>query len=191
MPEPASPRVTGVVLAAGAGTRFGGPKALAVDAAGVPWLRRVCDALLGGGCAEVVVVLGKDADRALPLVPLEARIAIATDGAAGLSRSVDAGLMAAAGADAVVVAPVDVPGLPAAAVARVIAAAGTEPRTALARATYDGRPGHPALIGADHIAAIRAELRGDVGAGPALARRGARTVECGDLWDGHDIDERP
>ncbi|WP_125130136.1 NTP transferase domain-containing protein [Microbacterium sp. 10M-3C3] len=191
MPEPAAPRVTGVVLAAGAGTRYGGPKALAADAAGVSWLRRVCDALRDGGCGEAVVVLGAAADRALPLVPPEARIAIATDWEAGMSRSVDAGLVAAAGADAVVVAPVDVPGLPAAAVARLIAAGGAEPRAALARATYDGRPGHPALIGADHIAAIRAELRGDVGAGSALARRGARTIECGDLWDGHDIDERP
>lgn len=191
MPEPAAPRVTGVVLAAGAGTRYGGPKALAVDAAGRPWLHAVCTALAAGGCGDVIVVLGAEADRAAHLIPPGARIALAADWAGGLSRSVAAGLEAAAGGDAVVLAPVDVPRLPAAAVARMIAAAGEEdPRNALARAVYESRPGHPVLIGAAHLAAVRAWVTGDVGAGPYLARHGALAVECGDLWDGRDIDAR-
>ena len=45
----------GVLLAAGAGTRFGMPKVLAERGA---WLRAAVAALSGGGCDEVVVVLG-------------------------------------------------------------------------------------------------------------------------------------
>lgn len=47
--------VAGVVLAAGAGSRFGMPKVLAEE--GV-WLRRAVTALADGGCDEVIVVLG-------------------------------------------------------------------------------------------------------------------------------------
>jgi len=54
------PRVTAVVLAAGAGRRFGGGKLMAaLD--GRPVLQHVLDALAGAGLDEVVVVLGDDA----------------------------------------------------------------------------------------------------------------------------------
>jgi CTP:molybdopterin cytidylyltransferase MocA len=61
--------VCGVVLAAGAGTRFGGPKALARTAAGEPWLALAVGTLRAAGCEPVVVVLGTGADEAEPLVP--------------------------------------------------------------------------------------------------------------------------
>ncbi|MBI2776327.1 MAG: NTP transferase domain-containing protein [Chloroflexi bacterium] len=55
-----SPRVTAIVLAAGAGTRFGGAKLLArID--GRPVLQHVLDALVAGGIDDPVVVLGNDA----------------------------------------------------------------------------------------------------------------------------------
>lgn len=178
----------GIVLAAGAGTRFGGPKALARDAEGVPWLQRAADALRGGGCADVIVVLGAEADAAAPLVPDGARIVVAADWAEGLSRSLVAGLAAAAGADAAVVVPVDTPELPGAAVARVIVAGMRDLRAALTRATYDGEPGHPVLLGSAHWDALAAQVSGDVGAGPYLRRNATVAVECGDLWSGHDRD---
>jgi CTP:molybdopterin cytidylyltransferase MocA len=186
--DPAHPRIAGIVLAAGAGSRYGGPKALVRDADGTPWVVRAVEALRAGGCGEVVVVLGAEAAQASALVPGTARIAVAADWAGGLSRSLSAGLDAAAGADAAVIVPVDTPDLPATAVARVVAAAPAL-RNALVRATYRGRPGHPALVGAEHWAHLRAELAGDVGAGPFLARHGAVAVECGDLWRGLDQDE--
>lgn len=49
----------GVVLAAGAGTRFGMPKVLADSG---EWLVSAANALREGGCAEVVVVLGAAVD---------------------------------------------------------------------------------------------------------------------------------
>jgi nicotine blue oxidoreductase len=51
-------RATGIVLAAGAGTRLGlGPKAL-LPYRGRPLVESVAGALLDGGCREVLVVLG-------------------------------------------------------------------------------------------------------------------------------------
>ncbi|MDY6810125.1 MAG: NTP transferase domain-containing protein [Actinomycetota bacterium] len=71
---------------------------------------------------------------------------------------------------------------------RVIGAAGRR-RDAVARAVFDGRPGHPVYIGADHFAALRTHLRGDSGAGRYLAAvPGLRSVECGDLATGRDRD---
>lgn len=180
-------RMTGIVLAAGAGSRFGGPKALARTPDGTPWLTLAVEALDDGGCDEVVVVLGAGADAALPLIPAAARAVVALDWAVGLSRSLHAGLEAAAGADGVVIVPVDTPELPAGAVARVIFAA-ADPAGALVRATYQGGPGHPVLVGANWWPMLRAELDGDAGAGPFLVRHGARAVECGDLWSGRDRD---
>jgi 2-C-methyl-D-erythritol 4-phosphate cytidylyltransferase len=48
-------KVAGIVVAAGRGTRFGGPKHIA-DLAGEPLWRRARDALLEGGCEYTVVV---------------------------------------------------------------------------------------------------------------------------------------
>ena len=53
--------VTAVVLAAGAGTRFGGGKLLA-QIGGRPILQHVLDALAAAGVDDVVVVLGADTD---------------------------------------------------------------------------------------------------------------------------------
>lgn len=180
--------VCGIVLAAGAGSRFGGPKALAHAADGTPWIALAVAALRAGGCDDVVVVLGAGADAAAPLVPAGARSIVVADWARGLARSLAAGLDAAAGADRVVVVPVDIPALAPAALARVLAAA--PGRRALARAVYDGVPGHPVMIGAAHVRAVAAEIAGDAGAGAYLARHGATDVECGDLWSGRDVDER-
>src|SRR5512140_123399 len=55
-------RVSGVLLAAGASTRFGSPKMLApVPPGGRPMLAHVIDTWRDAGFEEIVVVLGKDA----------------------------------------------------------------------------------------------------------------------------------
>ncbi|GHF04922.1 NTP transferase domain-containing protein [Pseudolysinimonas yzui] len=181
------PRVAGIVLAGGAGTRAGGPKALRRDADGMPWLHRAVAALRGGGCGSVWVVLGADAALARALVPAEATVVVAEDWAEGLSASLRAGLGAAPpDASAVVVTLVDLPGLPAAAVARLLSA--PLDAATLRRATYEGRPGHPVVIGRDHWAAVAASVDGDRGAGRYLAAQGAELVELSGLWDGADAD---
>ena len=72
----------------------------------------------------------------------------------------------------------------------MLAAAPPGPAT-LARAGYQGRPGHPVLIGAGHLAPLTAELAAagpdatDTGARRYLARQAAvLLVECGDVRPG-------
>lgn len=182
----------GIVLAAGAGSRYGQPKVFARDADGALWLERVVGALRAGGCSEVLVVIGADTERAHSVVAALDGVSPvhAADWDLGLSASVRAGLAAAANtdADSAVIAPVDVPGMPASVVARVLqAGAGRE---GLARAIYDERPGHPVAIGRDHWELVAASVHGDSGANRYLATHAAVVVECADLWDGFDIDTR-
>ena len=65
--------VAGLLLAAGAGTRMGRPKALVVDADGTSWLARGVEALRAGGCDEVAVVLGAAVDEARGVRPRRRR----------------------------------------------------------------------------------------------------------------------
>lgn len=184
--QPAAPRVTGIVLAAGAGRRAGGPKGLRRGPDGAPWVATVVEALRAGGCDEVVVAVGAAADEVAALVPGAARVVLVADGAAGLSASLRAALAAVdPAADAALIALVDEPELPASAVRRLVALAAPD---ALARAVYDGRPGHPVLLGREHLGAAAASASGDRGAGGYLRAHGARAVECGELWHGRDVD---
>lgn len=174
--------VAGVLLAAGAGSRFGMPKVLAEQG---KWLRAAVDAL-SGSCDDVVVVLG----AAVVDVPGPARSVVASDWADGLSASLRAGLAATDGAQYVVLALVDTPDVGADVVARVLAAARSA-ASGLARATYGGRPGHPVVIERSHVAALTETLHGDEGARVFLAGRSdVLAVECGDLATGVDVDVR-
>lgn len=181
----------GLVLAAGAGRRFGGPKALVRDASGEPWVARACAVLRDGGCGDVVVVLGAQAEAARRLVPAWATPVVADAWAHGLAASLRAGLTAvgATEAEAVVVTLVDLPDLRPDAVARVLGAGPPAP-SALRRALYDGRPGHPVLLGPAHWAPVAARATGDAGAGPYLREHGAQHVDCTDLGGGADVDAR-
>lgn len=181
----------GIVLAAGAGTRFGGPKALARAEDGTPWIEIACRALLDGGCRQVIVTLGAGADQAGPLVPGWAATAVVPDWFDGASASLRAGLAAAAGtgADVAVVTLVDLPGLPSAAVRRLLGTGdGTAGPDSLRRAVHDGRPGHPVVLGRRHWEPIARTVTGDRGAATYLATHAATAVDCTDLGGGDDVD---
>jgi CTP:molybdopterin cytidylyltransferase MocA len=179
----------GLLLAAGAGRRMGGPKALVRDPDGTSWLLRAVSALAEGGCDGVTVVVGAAADDVRALVPPWAGVVEATDWAEGMGASLRAGLAAAPpDVDAVLVSLVDLPDVDAAVVARVLdAGAGS---SVLARAAYAGVPGHPVLIGRDHWAGAAGSARGDRGARAYLAEADVALVECGDLATGADVDAR-
>ncbi|MEJ7833250.1 MAG: nucleotidyltransferase family protein [Nocardioides sp.] len=178
----------GLLLAAGAGSRMGTPKALVRENDGTSWLQRSVAVLRSGGCAEVCVVLGAQAARARSLVPDGVDIVVATDWAEGMSASLSAGLdsLETSEHDAALVTLVDLPDLTADVVRRLLTA-GCGP-AALARATYAGRPGHPVLIGRDHWAGVLGSVAGDEGARAYLLAHGADPVECGDLATGDDQD---
>jgi CTP:molybdopterin cytidylyltransferase MocA len=182
--------VEGLLLAAGAGRRMGMPKALVHDDAG-SWLMRGVATLRDGGCARVTVVLGAEADRVRPLLAdLDVAEVFADDWAEGMGASLRTGLrsLARSSDTGVVVSLVDLPDLVSDVVARVIAAAEPFGPAALVRAAYDGKPGHPVLLGRDHWAAVIETAVGDQGARAYLAQHEVTLVECGDLASGRDVD---
>jgi nicotine blue oxidoreductase len=175
--------VGGVVLAAGEGRRFGGPKQLA-ELDGRPLVHHAVRALLDTpGVDEVVVVLGARADDVAPvLADLPVRVVVAHDWQQGNAASLRAGVAALPDADAVVVVLGDQPRV----TARVVEGALAAARDGRAvRTTYAGEPGHPVVLPRRLLAAV-GELRGDEGARRLLAD--ATTFEAGRLCDPSDID---
>ncbi|QFU87287.1 NTP transferase domain-containing protein [Amycolatopsis sp. YIM 10] len=175
----------GLLLAAGAGRRFGGPKAL-VEVDGEPLVRRALRSL--STCSPVYVVTGAAADEVAGLLPSSVSVVHASDWASGMGASLRAGLLSLSTVDAsaVVVHLVDLPGVTGDVVCRLAALAAPD---VVARAAYDGVPGHPVLLGREYWAEIADAVSGDAGARHWLAARDdLRLVECGDLGSGRDVD---
>ncbi|MBB5790998.1 nucleotidyltransferase family protein [Jiangella mangrovi] len=154
--------VAGLVLAAGSGSRYGGPKAL-VEYEGSRLVDRAARLLSSGGCDPVVVVSG-----AVSLTVPGAIVVHNPDWASGMGSSLRAGLRAltASAAGAVVVALVDQPWVGVEAVRRLAAAwsSGTQ----VAVATYDGRRGNPVLLSRAVWSEVADLAVGDVGARPFM-----------------------
>lgn len=178
----------GLLLAAGAGRRMGGPKAL-VRLGDEPLVLRALRAMTEADLDPCVVVLGASADAAAAVLPAGTPTVVAPGWDTGMGASLRAGLRRLAGtaADAAVVHLVDTPGIGAAALARVAARATPD---ALARGAYAGRPGHPVALGRDHWEAVLADAGGDAGARGYLAAHRDRVllVEVGDVADPGDLD---
>jgi CTP:molybdopterin cytidylyltransferase MocA len=170
----------GLVLAAGEGRRFGGPKQLAaLD--GRPLIEHALAAL--ADVDRVVVVLGARAEAIRAGADLGAAEVVVCDGwSEGMSASLRAGLAALHGTGEVVILLADQPFITPAVVARVRDSPGLA-----ARAVYHGEPGHPVVVRRPLLERA-GELRGDAGFRDLLA--GATEVECSDLADPRDIDTR-
>jgi molybdenum cofactor cytidylyltransferase/nicotine blue oxidoreductase len=187
--------LAGLLLAAGAGRRMGRPKALLHDEHDVPFLDRAVGVLLDGGCDTVTVVLGAAAEDARGVLDdagwcedPSVDVVVADDWDEGMGASLRAGLRSLDGgpAEAALVTLVDLPDVDESVLRRVVGTgAGTQ---ALVRATYDGRPGHPVLVGRDHWAGVVATAHGDHGARDYLSAHGAVPCECADLATGRDVD---
>ncbi|HWF54186.1 MAG TPA: nucleotidyltransferase family protein [Solirubrobacteraceae bacterium] len=173
--------IAGLVLAAGAGTRFGQEPKLLAELDGRPLLEHAVAAQCAVDAIDrVVVVLGSRAEEIRQRVAFgRAEVVVCEAWQDGQSASLRCGAAALAGAGAVIVTLGDMPRVGAELIARF---AGEPPRT---RATYHGRPGHPVVLGPAELAAV-AELRGDVGARELLA--GGRTIECSPMAGGDDVD---
>lgn len=176
-----------LVLAAGAGRRFGGdgPKQLA-PLAGRPLLEHALAAAAGSKADRVVAVLGANAEAILARVDLRGAEPLLCAGwAEGMAAALRAGVAAVAGSGAAVVVLGDQPLITATAIDRVIAA--RAPGHDAVRATYGGSPGHPVLLERLLLAAA-GELRGDTGARALLAAARVATVGCEDVGDPLDVD---
>jgi molybdenum cofactor cytidylyltransferase len=130
-------RCIGVVLAAGASSRMGGPKGL-LDVDGVPIIRRHVDQLTRH-CARVRVVLGCKAEpHAAALNGTVAEVVLNLDWArTGPAASLAAALSGLPATATVLIAPVDTPPAPDAVILALLAA----PWPAVP--VYRGRLGHP------------------------------------------------
>lgn len=182
--------VTGIVLAAGVSSETDGPDALRRASDGTPWLETACTALRDAGCREVIVVLGAGADAAMALVPHGTLPVIATDWQDGQAAGLRVGLAAAAtsSTDAALLTLVNLPVQTAATGRQVLAAAEDDPHGTLARAHYDGAPGHPVLVGRDHWGDIAAAVVGDMGIGEYLESHLTVDVDCTDLGGGESME---
>ena len=158
--------IAGVVLAAGAATRFGGPK----QALLVP---EVVERMAAAGLAGVLVVTGAH--------PVETTVPVVRcpEWELGPGASLKCGLRALGDAvDAAVVALADGPDLSPAAVQRVIEV-WLESGAEVVAATYDGNRGHPVLLARSVWAQIPDEGARSL---PALL------VPCDDLGAPGDVD---
>jgi len=176
-------QVAGILLAAGAGSRIGRPKAL-IDVGGEPLAARGVALLRAGGAAPVIMVTGATAVT-LPGVITVHNPAWRT----GMGSSLAAGLATVPGqCSAAVVALVDQPLVGPLAVARLIAT--HQAGAGVAVAAYAGQPRNPVLLAREHWPEVIALATGDQGARAFLRARPEliTLVECGDTGRPDDID---
>jgi CTP:molybdopterin cytidylyltransferase MocA len=177
--------VAGLILAAGAGTRFGDETKQLADLRGRPLLSYALEAMTNA-VERVVVVLGHDADEIQARIDFgSAEVVVCDDWARGQGFSLRRGVAALAGADAVVITLGDQPFITPQVISGALAQL-DEPFDAV-RAVYEGAPGHPVVLGPRVLAAVD-ELEGDAGARELLARFSVRKWEAGHLASATDID---
>jgi CTP:molybdopterin cytidylyltransferase MocA len=189
--------VAGVLLAAGAGSRFGQPKAL-VELDGQTLAERGVNLLRAGGARPVLIVTG-----AAPIEIDGAHAVYNPEWRTGMGSSLRAALQALAriittpasatgtgtvSISAAVVALADQPLIGPEAVARLIAA--YRDGASVVVATYDGQPRNPVLLPREHWAEVIATATGDQGARTFLRAHPdlVTLVECGDTGRPDDID---
>ena len=153
-----------IVLAAGAGRRFGGGK-MQAEFRGEPLIRHAIRAARAAPVGRVIVV--RPPDLALGDWPGSPVVEAVTAESDALSTSLKAGIRAAEGASGAFVFLGDMPLVPHGA-ADALAAILGDNFAAVPR--YEGRSGHPVLFAARAFPAL-AKLQGDHGAGILLASR--------------------
>ena len=175
--------VAGILLAAGAGSRFGQPKAL-VQLDGQTLAERGVNTLVAGGADPIYVVTG-----AAPLQLDGVHTVFNKQWRTGMGSSLRTALRTLPShVDAAVVALADQPLVGAEAVARLIAA--FEAGATVAVAAYEGQPRNPVLLAREHWPEVIATATGDQGARAFLRARPdlVTLIECGDTGRPDDID---
>jgi CTP:molybdopterin cytidylyltransferase MocA len=181
----AAPRIAPIVLAAGAGRRFGGRKQLAM-LRGRPLLEHALAAAAASATEETVLVIGSDAEAIERGVELSGVTLVrCPNWERGQGASLRAGLAALdEDVEAALVTLGDEPFLSPEASRRLLAA--RRPGLAAVRATYCGRPGHPVLIERPLFEQLAEAPEAQPSA--ILREAGVETIECGDLGDPADVD---
>ena len=192
-----STRLEAIVLAAGAGRRFGGRKLTAIFE-GRPLIAGALDAAFVAPARGVILATDGDPDlaaiardhaRALGRAD-DLRVLVVAEAAEGLGASLRTAIGAlSADAEGAFVFLGDMPRVPPD-VPRALARA-LEEGFDLAAPRFGDRRGHPVLFGRAHFPALRT-LGGDVGAQSVLARAGERLrlVDSPDAGVLFDVDRR-
>ena len=145
-----------VILAAGSGRRFGGPKAGA-RLRGRTLLAHVADLARGAGLDPVIAVV-----REPGVVPVGALTVINPEPERGLSSSLQIGVEAVPGRHAALVLLVDQPTMALESIATVLNARGAGGARPIIAAEANGRLAPPVLIEPEAFPVV-AELKGDTG----------------------------
>lgn len=142
----------GVILAAGASSRMGKPKALLSDERGVTFLARLTRTLYAGGCDVVVAVAGRHVAEIAVALPQGALLVHNERWEHGQLSSAQVGLRAAVRLRPrrVLLHLVDQPLIRSADVRRVLSAEGAD----VAIAAFKDEPGHPIAFSGELAAAI-------------------------------------
>lgn len=183
--------VGGVVLGAGAASRFGGGKLLA-ELEGRPIVRHVIDAAVAAGLDPIVIVVAPDGSlAAVDLAP--ARLVTNPNPQEGLSSSVRLGLRALdddGTLDAAVILPGDQPRVRPEVIRAVVAAAEADPDASFVVPRYAVDAAPNPILACRPIWRLADELAGDRGFGPVLAAHPelVRHVEVD--GDNPDVDTR-
>ena len=179
-------KIAGLVLAAGGSARLGEAKQL-LRYQGDTLVRRAAAAALAGGCAQVVIVVGRDRqkierelnDLAVQIVPNESW-------KNGIGSSIYAGLAVLTDCDAVVILTADQPRVGAAVIRRLIARQ-EETQKPMVACAYSETIGVPAFFARALFPELLA-LRGEKGAKSLLTSRPAEVARI-DFAEGEiDID---
>ncbi len=162
-------RIEAVVLAGGLGSRFGGAKLLATYR-GSPLIAGALRAAAAAPVGRVIVVTGYDGERVKDAVNLFAagggfsqawEVVYAIGYGEGMAATLRAGVVAVSSdADGVLIFLGDMPNLRSDTAAQLVAAVGER---GAAAPLFNGDRGHPVLVAARHLPALR-ELKGDRGA---------------------------
>lgn len=175
--------VAGLLLAAGAGSRLGRPKAL-VELGGMTLAERGVALLRDGGADPIVMVTGA-VDLSLPGVTSVHN----PDWPTGMGSSLRVGLRALpADSSAVVIGLVDQPLISPEAVRRLISAFRDGARVAVA--AYSGKRRNPVLISQELWGQVAESADADYGAREFLREHADQVtlVECGDVAHPDDLD---
>nr|WP_281503087.1 molybdopterin-binding/glycosyltransferase family 2 protein [Ancylobacter crimeensis] len=158
-------RIAAVVLAAGRGTRMGGPNKLASTLDGLPLVRRAVEAALASQAAPVIVVTGHEPERVHDaLAGLDVRFVHNPAYAEGISTSLRAGIGAVPEkSDGAIVLLGDMPRVSAGLIDRLVAALAPAAGRLVAVPVREGRRGNP-VVWARRLFPELITLSGDVGA---------------------------
>jgi molybdenum cofactor cytidylyltransferase len=141
-----NPAVAAIVVAAGRSRRMGCCKQL-LDLGGKPVIVRCLEALLAGGVADIVVVVGlQGGEVAVAVAPYPVRVAVTANPDGDMASSILTGRAdLAADTDGVIVALGDCPLVRPATIARLGAEHRLSPESILLPC-HEGRKGHPVLL---------------------------------------------